>query len=119
MITAVLALAAATPWLYVNTTRNDTVIYVRADDVANGHPSSRDARMWVRQDYRRDRTIPLTEAKVLYAVDCVARTTVQLSITFYDLKGAPGTATGNPWDAKPIVPDSIMDDATRMLCGDK
>jgi hypothetical protein len=108
--------AADTEWTYVATTNGGTVIHARTSDLLKGRSHHTTAPVWVRMDASRDRTVSFREARVLYAVNCVARTSRSVQATVYFRNGT--TQTDSVRAEEFIIPDSNLDTVANMLCSD-
>lgn len=115
-IATMATMAEASPtWLLVDTSDHGTKVYARADDLRDGRPTSRAARLWIKLDSRRDTTVSWSEVKTLYAVDCLMKTYRTITSHVEYSNGRSQTLAG---DGKTefIVPDSVMEGATNILC---
>lgn len=103
-------------WLYINTSDNGTVVYARSADLVNGRSNQTAAPVWIRFDSSRDKTISFKEARVLYAINCVARTSTHVQGTMFYRDGR--NVTNGVGDIEFIIPGSNMDHVADLLCSD-
>jgi len=123
---AALAIGTSTPasaaeeqlpeWFPVATTKNGTVISARSEDLVQGRSNQMAAKVWVKFNASNDRTISFTEARVLYAINCVARTSLVVMSAYYYRNGK--MATTGPQAEQFIVPESNLDLVADLLCSD-
>lgn len=104
-------------WYYIDTTESGTVIYARTSDLAQGRSNQTAAKVWVRMNARKDRTVQWRELMSLYIVNCVAQTyrTEQMS-AFYP-NGKVDTVQ-RPGETNHITPGTRMEIVTNLLCSD-
>jgi len=102
-------------WYLIDTTTSNTDFYARTEDLLKGRDYQTDARVWVRLDASRDRTVDWKEMVVLYSVNCPERTTKVLHMTTYYRNGRNVTDRV-PGTIEYIVPRSIMAATADMLC---
>lgn len=117
---ALLLLAAADAdreWMEIGTANTKSVIYARAEDLARGNSQSRAARLWIKIDARRDKTVDFSEMKTMYVVDCTTQSyrTVAMQV-YYSDGSTKSVETSNKVEF--IVPDTFMSTATDVLCWD-
>lgn len=107
----------APAWYFASETSGGSLVYVRGADVQNGRAHTRAARMWIHTDNSKDASVDWTTARILYAVDCVAETSVMEAMTTYDRSGRAETTDGDGLVSH-IVPGSVMSAAAGLVCSD-
>jgi hypothetical protein len=95
-------------WFPVVTTDTGTIITARSEDLIKGRSNQTAAR--------NDKTISFMEARSLYAINCVARTSVHAMSVFYFRNGRIETTDREPEQF--IVPESNLDLVADLLCFD-
>lgn len=103
-------------WFPVVTTDTGTIITARSEDLIKGRSNQTAAKVWVKTDARNDKTISFMEARSLYAINCVARTSVHAMSVFYFRNGRIETTDREPEQF--IVPESNLDLVADLLCFD-
>lgn len=102
-------------WFLIDTNKTGTQIFARTIDLQAGRPESRAAKLWVKIDASRDRTVSWREIKTLYAVDCIAETyrviTTHVAYSTKQSETIPGDMK-----LQFVVPGSVMAGATEILC---
>lgn len=102
-------------WLHIDTTPTGTEVYARKSDIIAGRPNQTDARLWVKYDFSRNRTIRQREAMILYSVNCPRQTFRQLSITAFYPDGSAETLEPDG-AVRYVVPETNMAFAVSLLC---
>jgi hypothetical protein len=104
-------------WLMVDTTTTGTKVFARTMDINAGRPADRAARIWVKTDASRDKTVIFRESKVLYSVDCPAGEYTAVTYAFYLPDGSVRTNRAEANERSSFaVPGSIMSDIIQALC---
>ncbi len=116
LVAAPIAAEQLPAWFRVGTTDTGTVFYARTADLQEGRSNQTAAKVWVHMDSSRDRTVSFKEARILYVVNCVVRTSQQVQATAYDRSGH--TETMGIRAVEFIIPDSNMDRVADLLCSD-
>ena len=102
-------------WYHIDTTPTGTEIYVRKVDIVAGRPEQTDARLWMKHDFSRNRTISAREAMILYSVNCPRQTYRKLSITAYSPDGSVDTWQPEG-EVEYVIPETNMAYAVALLC---
>lgn len=103
-------------WIEIGTTTQGTVIYARTADIAVGRPGTTSARLWIKFDASKDRTMSWRTTVVLYNVNCVTETYRIVQGTSYYPDGTNTEMRGMDQSTKYVTPDSNMEVAVKLLC---
>lgn len=105
-------------WIFIGEDQKGAVGYVRRQDVMAGRPNQTAARVWMKLDASRDRTVAFREAFSLIEVNCPAQTTRDLQITLYYPDGS--VKTQQMFGASEyIIPGSNAEVMAKMVCSSK
>lgn len=102
-------------WLNIDTSETNSVVYARTEDLMKGRSYQTDARVWVRIDASRDRTVDWREMIIFYSINCPKYTYEILHMsTFY--RGGRNVTNQVSGKTEYIVPRTIMARTADVLC---
>ena len=104
-------------WLEWSSSTTGAVWYVDPERV-NVSPGK--VKIWVKQDYSRDRTVSYRSAMVQYSIDCQNEKFFMNSMISYDSYGkVVGSKSQNDYGGygyETIVPETMLDGLARFVC---
>lgn len=108
--------AASNEWTYLGTTTTGSTYYMRTIDYQFGRSDHRNGRAWVKSDDRKNTKVSWSSSMVLYAIDCVSRTTLSMAGTYYY---ADGTHTSEGRGSVDYTrPESMAESMVDAYCSD-
>ena len=105
-------------WSYIGKDTNNAVFYVRTGDVLKGRPNQTSAKAWVKIDHSKDATTSFREGRTLFEINCPAQTYKILTIIGHYPDGKSLSDTPIYAPTKHVIPDSLIEDAVKLVCAD-